>query len=105
MAERVGLATSVSSCGTPGRAAAGVVGFVGEAIGAVEVGVWCVAEGAVCVEGQCAAAWSSDEHGGDGGTIDVAVVAEHAGGSHGERRVLVGAVAVVGRDWGVVDGS
>src|SRR5207249_1838870 len=83
---------------------AAVVGFVGEAIGAVVVGVWRVAERTGAVEGQSAVACASDEHGGDGGTIDVGVVAEHAWGSHCRSGVLVGAGGVVVRDWGVVDG-
>src|SRR5206468_142383 len=83
---------------------AAVVGFVGVGRAAGRVGVWCVAERAVAVEGQRAVGWCSDEHGGDGGTIDVDVVAEHAWGSHREGGVLVGGEAVVGGDWGVVDG-
>src|SRR5207237_86927 len=66
-----------------------VVGFVGEAVGAVEVGGRRVAERAVCVECQRTVSWTDHLDRGDGGTIDVGVVAQHTGGTHREDGVLV----------------
>src|SRR5207248_1962156 len=41
--------------------------------------------------------------GGERVAVGVGVIGQHPGGGHGQGRVLVGAVAVVGRHGGVVD--
>src|SRR5205085_872959 len=69
----------------------------------VVVGRGRVRERAVGVQRQRAVRRAADQDGGQGVAVHVGVVAEHAGGSHRQGRVLGGGVGVVGGHGGVVD--
>ena len=87
--------------GCNGTGAGSVADGVGEAVGAVVVGVRGVGEGAIRVERQGAVCRSVDEGGGEGIAVDIAVIGEHA---RRQAVVLVECERVVLGDGGVVDG-
>src|SRR5439155_8799493 len=85
-----------------------VVGLVGEAVGAVEVRRRRVGEGTVRVQGEGERGGrgvlrAGDEDRRDRVLVRIRVVAENAGGGHGKRGVLIGAVRVVVRDGRIVE--
>ena len=86
-----------------GGAAIAVGDGVGEAVGAVEVGVRGIGEGAVAVVHHGAVGPLREAGDGQAVAVEVAVVGEQAGGADDQGRVLVGRRAVVRRHGGVVD--
>ena len=73
-----------------------IAGAVGEGVGAAEAGVRRVGEGTVGGEVERAAGRTGDEHGGERGAVDVAVVVEDAGRGDGECLAFGSGVAVAG---------
>lgn len=58
-----------------------IIGDVREAVRAVEIGIGCVAEEAIAVQGQAAAAHVANQHRGQRVAIRVRVVAQHTWGA------------------------
>ena len=84
------------------RVGCAVVDFVSEAVAAIDIRGRRVAEAAVRAEGQRAIGGTTHQDGCQRASVDVGVVGQHPGDGEGQRRVLIGAVAVVGGDRRVV---
>ena len=81
-----------------------VIGFVGEAVGAVVIGVRPVAQPAIGVQAQRSMRRTGDQHGGQGIALDIGVVGEHAARRrHQQNNILGDGVAVIHRHWRIVD--
>lgn len=86
------------------RIISAVVGMIGKAVRAVEIGIRRVGKGAVGVEGQVAVGRADIQNGRQRVSFRIAVVTQHAWGSHTQQIVLIGGVSIAHGHGRVVGG-